>query len=149
MLKDGRLQQCDTPRNLYEHPCNVFVAGFVGSPAMNLDRLPFDGTAVHIGDTPIPLPGAAAADARPVGSSPRSSLAFEPNSLTVVTAADGVIHKVTQWKAEPELPGSSGGGHRLRRLDPTATLPGRAVGRYGSSLAPTPVAFPAWATRSR
>src|ERR1035441_6342740 len=39
VLKDGLLQQCDTPRRLYEHPCNVFVAGFVGSPSMNLNKV--------------------------------------------------------------------------------------------------------------
>jgi len=39
VLKDGLLQQLDTPQNLYNHPTNVFVAGFIGSPAMNF----FDG----------------------------------------------------------------------------------------------------------
>ena len=36
LLKDGILQQVDTPRNLYDRPANAFVAGFIGSPAMNL-----------------------------------------------------------------------------------------------------------------
>ena len=36
VLKDGLLQQCDTPLNLYDKPKNLFVAGFIGSPAMNL-----------------------------------------------------------------------------------------------------------------
>src|SRR5919106_3032806 len=36
VLKDGQLMQVDTPRNLYDRPDNVFVAGFIGSPAMNL-----------------------------------------------------------------------------------------------------------------
>src|SRR5215207_1226415 len=36
VLKDGVLQQCDTPGALYDRPANVFVAGFIGSPAMNL-----------------------------------------------------------------------------------------------------------------
>ena len=36
VLKDGLLQQCDSPRRMYDHPNNVFVAGFIGSPAMNL-----------------------------------------------------------------------------------------------------------------
>ena len=35
VLKDGRVQQVDTPRNLYNNPVNQFVAGFIGSPAMN------------------------------------------------------------------------------------------------------------------
>ena len=34
-LRDGRLQQVDTPQTLYESPVNLFVAGFIGSPAMN------------------------------------------------------------------------------------------------------------------
>ena len=36
VLRDGRLQQCDAPRAVYARPANVFVAGFIGSPAMNL-----------------------------------------------------------------------------------------------------------------
>jgi multiple sugar transport system ATP-binding protein len=40
VLKDGILQQCDTPRRMYDHPANVFVAGFIGSPAMNLMDVP-------------------------------------------------------------------------------------------------------------
>src|SRR5215216_2935561 len=42
VLKDARLQQCDTPRVLFDRPVNTFVAGFVGSPAMNLFRVPCD-----------------------------------------------------------------------------------------------------------
>ena len=40
VLKDGYLQQVDTPQNLYDHPTNVFVAAFIGSPSMNL----YEGT---------------------------------------------------------------------------------------------------------
>ena len=36
VLKDGIIQQVDTPQELYDRPCNVFVAGFIGSPQMNL-----------------------------------------------------------------------------------------------------------------
>jgi len=36
VIKDGYLQQVDTPQNLYDHPTNVFVAAFIGSPSMNL-----------------------------------------------------------------------------------------------------------------
>ena len=45
VIKDGVLQQVDTPQNLYDNPVNVFVAAFIGSPSMNL----FDAS-VHIGD---------------------------------------------------------------------------------------------------
>ncbi len=46
VLKDGILQQLDTPQNLYDKPDNVFVAGFIGSPAMNF----FDATLVGTKD---------------------------------------------------------------------------------------------------
>jgi multiple sugar transport system ATP-binding protein len=55
VLKDGVLQQCDTPRRLYDHPINVFVAGFIGSPAMNLfDSAVKDG-GVDIGGFTVPV----------------------------------------------------------------------------------------------
>src|SRR3954462_15101879 len=58
VLRDARLQQCDTPRSLFDHPVNTFVAGFVGSPAMNLCRVPLnaDGNAAF-GGLPLELPG--------------------------------------------------------------------------------------------
>jgi multiple sugar transport system ATP-binding protein len=46
VLKDGYLQQVDTPQNLYDHPVNVFVAAFIGSPSMNL----FEATVNLSGD---------------------------------------------------------------------------------------------------
>ena len=35
VMKDGFIQQVDTPQNLYDYPANLFVAGFIGSPQMN------------------------------------------------------------------------------------------------------------------
>ncbi len=43
VMKDGVLQQVDSPQNLYDHPSNIFVAGFIGSPSMNF----FDATLVE------------------------------------------------------------------------------------------------------
>jgi multiple sugar transport system ATP-binding protein len=60
VIKDGILQQVDTPQNLYDHPSNVFVAGFIGSPAMNffnarLDRA--DGGLMIDADVfQVPIP---------------------------------------------------------------------------------------------
>ncbi|HCB57584.1 MAG TPA: sugar ABC transporter ATP-binding protein, partial [Arthrobacter bacterium] len=51
VLKDGLLMQVDTPRNLYDRPKNVFVAGFIGSPAMNLLELPVVDGGVQFGGT--------------------------------------------------------------------------------------------------
>ncbi|MDE2386771.1 MAG: sn-glycerol-3-phosphate ABC transporter ATP-binding protein UgpC [Actinomycetales bacterium] len=55
VLKDGVLQQVDTPIALYERPANVFVAGFIGSPAMNLVQLPIVDGGVQFGNIVLPI----------------------------------------------------------------------------------------------
>jgi multiple sugar transport system ATP-binding protein len=55
VLKDGVLQQVDTPRALYETPANVFVAGFIGSPAMNLMTLKISAGGVKFGNTTLKI----------------------------------------------------------------------------------------------
>jgi multiple sugar transport system ATP-binding protein len=55
VLKDGLLMQCDTPRRMYDHPDNVFVAGFIGSPAMNLLDLSATEGGLQFGDTTWPV----------------------------------------------------------------------------------------------
>jgi multiple sugar transport system ATP-binding protein len=55
VLKDGVLMQCDTPRRMYDHPDNVFVAGFIGSPAMNLFDVPVIDGGVKFGSGIHPI----------------------------------------------------------------------------------------------
>ncbi|MDO5710330.1 MAG: sn-glycerol-3-phosphate ABC transporter ATP-binding protein UgpC [Micrococcales bacterium] len=55
VLKDGILQQCDSPRRMYDHPNNVFVAGFIGSPAMNLFDVPVVEGGVKFGNAVHPV----------------------------------------------------------------------------------------------
>ncbi len=55
VLKDGLLQQVGTPRHLYDHPNNVFVAGFIGSPAMNLLEVTRADGGVQLGDLVLPV----------------------------------------------------------------------------------------------
>ncbi len=59
VLKDGVLQQVGTPRDLYANPENVFVAGFIGSPAMNLFHADKADGGIRFGNTIIPLERAA------------------------------------------------------------------------------------------
>ena len=54
VLRDGVLQQVDTPQNLYHEPVNVFVAGFIGSPAMNLVAVG-DERPLRLGGTTLAL----------------------------------------------------------------------------------------------
>ncbi len=53
VLKDGYLQQVDTPQFLYDHPTNVFVAAFIGSPSMNL----YEGQVTLDGDNAVQVGG--------------------------------------------------------------------------------------------
>ena len=55
VLKDGVLQQCAPPRELFSRPVNVFVAGFIGSPAMNLLPATVSGSSASIGALRIDL----------------------------------------------------------------------------------------------
>jgi multiple sugar transport system ATP-binding protein len=61
VMKDGYIQQVDTPQNPYDHPANLFVAGFIGSPRMNFLELELmrDGDQVYgvFGEHRISIPG--------------------------------------------------------------------------------------------
>src|SRR5881409_2672883 len=87
VLHEGHLQQCGPPRDLYEHPVNVFVAGFIGSPAMNLCTVPVLNGAASFGGVDVPLPRGAVANGR-------TSLVIgvRPESLEV--APEGIPAKV-------------------------------------------------------
>ncbi|WP_054815324.1 ABC transporter ATP-binding protein [Nocardia arizonensis] len=56
VLRDGLLQQCAAPRDLYRDPANAFVAGFMGSPAMNMFTLPVEHGTVSLGGHALPVP---------------------------------------------------------------------------------------------
>ncbi len=76
VLKDGLLQQVDTPRNLYDNPANAFVAGFIGSPAMNLLNAPIINGKAMLGNLGIDVPASAGTEitvgVRPEGFTPAS-----------------------------------------------------------------------------
>ncbi|GAA2223468.1 diacetylchitobiose ABC transporter ATP-binding protein MsiK [Streptomyces amakusaensis] len=59
VLKDGLLQQVDSPRTMYDKPANLFVAGFIGSPAMNLVEVPITDGGVKFGNSVVPVSRAA------------------------------------------------------------------------------------------
>jgi multiple sugar transport system ATP-binding protein len=63
VLKDGLLQQCDTPRALYDNPANAFVAGFIGSPAMNLKTVPLADSGAKLDGAIVPISRSALAAA--------------------------------------------------------------------------------------
>ena len=82
VLKDGIMQQVDTPGNLYRLPANTFVAGFIGSPAMNLIPTTHTGDAVVFGSTSLPVDPAVAQQLSTTGSS-EVTIGIRPQGLTL------------------------------------------------------------------
>jgi multiple sugar transport system ATP-binding protein len=62
VMRDGRIEQVAEPRVLYDRPANVFVAGFIGSPAMNLVNARLDGHELLFGSQRVSLPDTVFAD---------------------------------------------------------------------------------------
>jgi multiple sugar transport system ATP-binding protein len=79
VLKDGVLQQCDTPGALYHEPANLFVAGFIGSPAMNFVKT--DGSnGLTIGDAKLSLAGGRTPASNGTGE---ITVGFRPEAVQV------------------------------------------------------------------
>ncbi len=84
VLKDGLLQQVGTPAEMYDTPQNVFVAGFIGSPAMNIGTFQVDGSTATLGPAAIPLSRETIA-ALTSADGGKIQIGFRPESLDVVT----------------------------------------------------------------
>ncbi len=100
VLKDGLLQQVDTPRVLYSAPKNRFVAGFIGSPAMNLVEVTRTDGELRFGNSIVPLPDAAAAAMREQ-SDATFSFGVRPEHLRFVDSGiSGVVSVVEELGSE-------------------------------------------------
>ena len=98
VLKDGELQQVDSPSELYNNPVNSFVAGFIGSPAMNLMELQADASEVPgLGvERPAGVAGALLVGVRPEHLlAAASDSAATDSAATDVNAGSGLHGEVT------------------------------------------------------
>ena len=96
VFNDGRIEQVGTPMDLYDHPANRFVAGFIGAPAMNFLAVAVSGGQAHIpGLAPVPLPQ---------GKGAAVEIGIRPEHLGVVASPDaplrGEIELVERLGAE-------------------------------------------------
>ncbi|SDL16326.1 carbohydrate ABC transporter ATP-binding protein, CUT1 family [Lentzea albidocapillata subsp. violacea] len=85
VLKDGLLQQCDTPRALYDRPANAFVAGFIGSPAMNLKTVPISAEGAKLDGIIVPLTRSALDAA---GGLDEVTFGIRPEALGIVPSGE-------------------------------------------------------------
>ena len=91
VLAGGLLQQVGTPQEMYERPANEFVAGFIGSPAMNLGTFTVDGEWAKIGPARVRL-SAATRNALIPEDDGKIKIGFRPEGLDVVDATvEGTI----------------------------------------------------------
>jgi len=123
VLKDGVLQQVDKPRAMYDSPVNMFVAGFIGSPAMNLLTVPVTGEGrAQLGSFSLALPRGAA----PHGSS--VAVGMRPENLRLVGDGQGIrviVELVEELGSDAFLHGSVQDDHGsanllVARVDPKA-----------------------------
>ena len=89
--RDGLLQQVDTPRELYENPCNAFVAGFIGSPAMNLFDAPVVDGVVDLDGMRVPAPA---------GAGDRVTIGVRPEHLRLASAGEDGMRAVVDLVEE-------------------------------------------------
>jgi multiple sugar transport system ATP-binding protein len=109
VLLDGKIQQIDPPNRIYTYPANKFVAGFVGSPQMNLLSLNCVGNQAILGDFTIPVPDLPkAVPYIDMGIRPEDvSLATDSNQLIVIGQVFLVEHFGRELLASVRIDGSN------------------------------------------
>jgi multiple sugar transport system ATP-binding protein len=136
VLRDGVLQQCDTPQNLFHHPANLFVAAFIGSPSMNLVDAELDGDRVTFAGFTLPL-----REHSPLaGTARRLILGIRPTDFKYASDAPDGLPRLT---VRPEVIEELGGVSNLHFLldalrvvtDSTLAATESGVGDEGTLLA--------------
>jgi multiple sugar transport system ATP-binding protein len=126
VMKDGILQQVGTPQELYDGPVNVFVAGFIGSPAMNFATVKAtEGEDLMLGSAKLVLAGkaATAVAARPKGAD--LMIGFRPEHLDVVSNGRADVVKiparvdVVEYLGNEELIHAQAEGNEIVALIPS------------------------------
>jgi multiple sugar transport system ATP-binding protein len=95
VLRDGTIQQCDTPQALFESPANLFVGAFMGSPAMNLLPGVADAGAVRVAGVALPL--------ERIGVAARGEVVVGVRPSDLVPAGPGVDPALPTLRAELEV----------------------------------------------
>ncbi|WP_404314518.1 ABC transporter ATP-binding protein [Prescottella equi] len=130
VLKDGILQQAASPRELYERPANAFVAGFIGSPGMNLATLSVVPDGVEFGEMTVPVPRAAVAGLGEV------TFGVRPETLQLVgeseTGFDMVVELVEELGADAYAYGTALGRSGANRVN--VRVDGRTPPRLGQTV---------------
>ena len=90
VMRDGRIQQVDTPQTLYSRPANLFVAAFIGSPAMNLVEAQLDAGSIAFAGFHVPLP----AGSHPRATNGRIVVGIRPEAFTDAAFSDASLPRL-------------------------------------------------------
>ncbi|MEY4477264.1 MAG: hypothetical protein RJA31_768 [Actinomycetota bacterium] len=135
VLKDGVLQQVGTPRDLYEAPANVFVAGFIGSPAMNLFPAEIVTGGVQFGTDVAKV----SANVTKVATDKHVTVGVRPEDLDVNTKSKGikvVVDVVEELGADGYLYGTAESAGK--KIDVVVRVDGRDHASVGDTIYITP-----------
>jgi multiple sugar transport system ATP-binding protein len=134
VLSAGILMQVDSPRRMYDHPNNVFVAGFIGSPAMNLLNVQAVDGGVTLGDDVYPVPREVLAKA-----GKNITLGVRPEDLDIDSTQKGIpvtVELVEELGADANVHGSLRSGET--DLPIVARVDGRRPPEKGETVYFTP-----------
>jgi multiple sugar transport system ATP-binding protein len=125
VMRDGLLQQVGSPQELYDHPVNIFVAGFIGSPAMNFATTKSEGKDLIFGGAKLVLTGeqAKAADSRPDGAS--VLIGFRPEHIEIANGQESSVRfpatvDVVEYLGNDELIHAQAEGSEIVALIPSS-----------------------------
>jgi multiple sugar transport system ATP-binding protein len=135
VLKDGVLQQVGTPRDLYERPNNIFVAGFIGSPAMNLFQTDLTEEGIKFGNTVVRIDRTTLAGI----SGKKVTIGIRPEDVTVASSGNGLpvdVDVIEELGADGNLYGHA--DVEGNRVDLCVRVDGRAHPNAGDKVYVTP-----------
>jgi len=134
VLKDGVLQQVGTPRELYADPKNVFVAGFIGSPAMNLFAADVVDGGVKFGTAVVPV------DRSTLGSATSVTIGVRPEDVVVNTGESSGLKVTVDLVEELGADGYLYGHTEIdgKRIDIVGRVDGRQHPNAGDTVYITP-----------
>ncbi len=136
VLKDGLLQQVDTPRNLYDSPINAFVAGFIGSPGMNLRTAELVPEGARLGESVIPLKREVAEAAAKAGLK-TITLGIRPEAFSMSDTDEGIklnVQLVEELGADAYVYGKIAGGDESITKHFVVRFDGRVPPRNGDTI---------------
>ncbi len=101
ILAEGHIQQVGTPDEIYNHPANLFVADFIGSPAMNFFNVQLDGATIVGEGFEYPLTKSSAETVRDSTTTSELTLGIRPEDLSIVDSPTEQTIQATVDVVEP------------------------------------------------